>query len=75
MRVAIYARYSTDNQRKASIEDQIRECDRYVASRGWTVVHRYADHAISGKVRLRPQFQALIRAASEGRFDVVVEFS
>lgn len=72
MRVAIYARYSTDNQREASIDDQIRECERLAGSRGWTVVDRYADHAISGKVRLRPQFQALIRAASEGRFDVVV---
>ena len=26
MKVAIYARYSSDNQRDASIEDQLRQC-------------------------------------------------
>lgn len=72
MRVAIYARYSTENQRDASIEDQIRECERFVAARGWQVVQRYADHAISGKVKARPQFQQLLRAAMDLRFDVVV---
>jgi len=35
-RVAIYARYSSDNQRDASIEDQIAVCRRYAERQGWT---------------------------------------
>jgi DNA invertase Pin-like site-specific DNA recombinase len=37
MRVAIYARYSSDNQRDASIADQLRICREFVARQGWTV--------------------------------------
>ena len=33
MRVSIYARYSSDKQREASIEDQIRLCEERAASR------------------------------------------
>jgi len=38
IRCAIYARYSSDNQRKASIEDQIRECRDAAARKGWIVL-------------------------------------
>ena len=30
-RAAIYARYSSNNQRDASIEDQVEVCRRYIA--------------------------------------------
>ncbi len=36
MRAVIYARYSSQNQREASIEDQVRLCRKLVESRGWT---------------------------------------
>ena len=36
IRVALYARYSSDNQRDASIEDQLRQCREYAARQGWT---------------------------------------
>jgi site-specific DNA recombinase len=35
MLVAIYARYSSDNQRDSSIDDQIRLCKQKIASEGW----------------------------------------
>ena len=35
-RVAIYARYSSNNQREASIEDQIRVCTARVEQESWT---------------------------------------
>jgi hypothetical protein len=47
-RVEIYARYSTDNQRNASIEDEVRECRARAEREAWMVVEEYADHAISG---------------------------
>lgn len=39
-RVALYARYSSDNQRDASIENQLRQCRERAAREGWTVVER-----------------------------------
>src|SRR6266436_5714526 len=48
MRVSIYARYSSDKQREASIEDQVRLCEERAAREGWRVVKRYTDHAIPG---------------------------
>jgi site-specific DNA recombinase len=72
MRAVIYARYSSDLQREASIEDQIEVCRRYVEAQGWTTVGTYRDAAISGASRFRPGFQKLIRDAGERQFDVVV---
>ena len=59
MRVALYARYSSDLQREASIADQFRECRAFAAREGWTVVQEYSDSAISGSSRHRPGLQAL----------------
>ena len=64
MKVAIYARYSSDNQRDASIADQLRVCREFAARQGWTVVEEFTDHAISGATLLRSGFQALMRDAS-----------
>ena len=36
-RAAIYARYSSEHQREASLEDQIRICRRLIAEKGGTV--------------------------------------
>ena len=72
MKVAIYARYSSDNQRDASIADQLRVCREFAARQGWTVVQEFTDHAISGATLLRAGFQALMRDALNGRFDVVL---
>ncbi|MEO0625242.1 MAG: recombinase family protein [Pseudomonadota bacterium] len=69
---AIYARYSTDLQREASIEDQIRLCEERAALEGLTVMDRYADHGTSGASLMRPGVQALIADALSGRFDVVI---
>src|SRR5215471_8563473 len=72
MRAAIYARYSTENQREASIEDQVRLCTARSAAEGWTVVGTYTDHALSGANHLRPGYQQLLADARSGAFDVVV---
>ena len=72
MRVALYARYSSDNQRDASIADQLRVCRTHAERQGWTIEHEYSDHAVSGATLLRVGFQALMRDALEHRFDVVL---
>lgn len=72
MKVAIYARYSSDNQRDASIADQFRMCRLHAEKQGWIIVEEYSDHAISGASLLRPGVQALISDATRGRFDLVL---
>jgi hypothetical protein len=72
LKVAVYARHSSDNQRDASIADQLRVCREFAAPQGWTVVQEFTDHAISGATLLRSGFQGLMRDALNQRFDVVL---
>jgi DNA invertase Pin-like site-specific DNA recombinase len=51
MKVAIYARYSSDNQRDASIADQLRICREFAARQGWTVVQEFTDHGWRSRER------------------------
>ncbi|HVI87961.1 MAG TPA: recombinase family protein [Dongiaceae bacterium] len=71
-RIALYARYSSDNQRDASIEDQLRLCRLYAERQGWTVADSYVDRAVSGASLLRPGIQELIADAQRGRFDLIL---
>ena len=72
MKVAIYARYSSDNQRDASIADQFRMCRLHAEKQGWHIVEEYSDHAISGASLIRPGIQALMADAMGGRFDLIL---
>ena len=72
-RAALYARYSSDLQRQASIDDQFRVCRAYAEREGWTVAATYRDAAVSGaSVTLRPGVQALLADARAGAFDIVL---
>ena len=72
IQAAIYARYSTDLQRDASIEDQIRVCEERAGQNGWTVAGHYTDHGMSGASLMRPGIQGLMQDALAGKFQVVV---
>jgi len=72
VRAAIYARYSSDNQRDASIEDQVRVCAARITAEGWEAAGTYTDHAMSGSIRLRPGYQKLLEDARNGAFDIVI---
>jgi site-specific DNA recombinase len=72
MKVALYARYSSDNQRDASIEDQLRLCRLHAEKQGWIIVDSYTDRAISGASLLRPGIQELIGDATRGKFTIVL---
>ena len=48
LRCALYARYSSDQQRTASIEDQFRICRGHAEREGWRIENTYRDAAISG---------------------------
>lgn len=72
LRVAIYARYSTDLQNPNSVKDQIASCRALSQARGWRVVAEYADEAMSGSRSDRPDFLRLSADLASGRFDLVV---
>jgi len=72
VRAVIYARYSSENQREASIEDQVRSCKARIEAEGWALVNTYADYAQSGSSHLRPGYQKLLADGRAGTFDVVV---
>ena len=71
-RAAVYARFSSDRQRDASIDDQVRVCKERIGREGWDLVQVFQDRAFSGATTLRPGYQALLEAARDGGFDVVV---
>ena len=72
MRAAIYARFSTELQRDASIEDQLRLCRRLIQDKGWVEASVFCDRGLSGASHLRPAYQDLMGKARLGHFDVVV---
>jgi site-specific DNA recombinase len=72
LRAVIYARYSTDLQREASIDDQIRLCRKRIAQEDWQYRHAYTDRAMSAASTMRPAYQALLEDARHGQFEIVV---
>lgn len=72
MRAAIYARFSTDKQREASIDDQFRVAERLAAEHGFEVVAKFSDAAISGGTTKRPDYQRLLESARAREIDAIV---
>ena len=72
MKAVIYARYSSDNQREASIEGQIRECTAFAEKNGIIVLRHYIDRAISAKTDNRPEFQNMIKDGNKKLFDMII---
>ena len=72
MRVALYARFSSENQRESSITDQFRNCEQYAQREGWEIVERYSDKAISGSTSERPAYQQMLKDAKARLFDILL---
>ena len=73
MKVAIYARTSTDDGRQ-ELTNQTRELHAYAERMGWKVVGEYLDQ-ISGRKADRPQFEAAMRDARKRKYDVLLFWS
>lgn len=68
----IYARYSSANQREASIEQQVEWCTALAGRYELQLMDIYSDKAISGRSDNRPSFQRMMRDARNGLFDYVL---
>ena len=65
MRAVIYARYSSDNQTEASIEE-------FAERTGIDVIGNYIDRAFSAKSDHRPEFQRMIKDSYKHAFDCII---
>ena len=65
MKVALYARVSSDKQaeKDLSIPAQLKQMREYCRRNGWLIVNEYIDAAESARTANRPQFQLMIAAA------------
>jgi len=75
LRAGLYARYSTDMQREASIEDQFRVCTLKAEQEGFQVYKNYADYGVSGATLIRSGIQSLLEDARAGKIDVIISES
>lgn len=72
-RVAIYARFSSDKQSDASIDDQVHRCRQWIdAHRGSADVRIFTDYAVSGASLERAGVQSLLDAVARGEVDSVI---
>lgn len=62
LRIAVYARYSSDRQRETSIEDQVQRCKEYIEGAGGRVEPSlfFTDFALTGATMQRPGFESLM---------------
>lgn len=72
MTPATYLRYSTDKQREASCDDQLRNVQTFCTREGWPMPAVYKDEATSGTTLTRAGLDALISAADRKAFDVLI---
>ncbi|MDU1231826.1 MAG: recombinase family protein [Clostridium sp.] len=72
MKAAIYARYSSDNQREESIEAQIRAINEFAERENIQIVKTYIDEARSATTDDRPQFLKMIKESELGLFDTLI---
>jgi site-specific DNA recombinase len=72
LNAAIYARYSSDNQREESIDAQIRAIKEYADKEGILITKIYTDEAKSATTDNRPKFLEMISDSDLGLFDAVI---
>jgi DNA invertase Pin-like site-specific DNA recombinase len=71
-KACLYARYSLDKQSPESLEDQWHVCEKIAKRDGFIVVARFGDREVSGGTAQRHEYQAMLDAARQRKFDVVI---
>ena len=74
MNAAIYARYSSENQRPESIDDQISACRKFAHDHGYAVgeEHVFTDQAASGARKDRIGLATLLATSETRSFEIVL---
>lgn len=74
---AVYVRLSKEDEEKQaseseSIQNQKALLTQYAAERGWDVYKVYCDEDYSGADSLRPDFNRMLEAAQQKKFQIVL---
>src|ERR1700730_14494808 len=73
LRLAIYARVSTEEQREGqTIDSQVAELERFSREKCWLIAAIYKDEGWSGGVMERPELDRLRDDAQKGVFEAVL---
>src|SRR6266568_171784 len=73
LRLALYVRVSSDEQREGhTIDSQIAELRQFAAQKEWPVISVYADEAWSGAALARPKLDEMRDDAHKGVFDAIL---
>lgn len=74
LRVAAYARVSTDHEeQESSYEAQVEHFTKYIEGHeDWEMAGIFADPGISGKNIKRPEFQRMMTECENGRIDKII---
>jgi len=72
-RIVLYARVSTKDKGQDT-RNQLAQLRDFCANQDWAILHEYVDHA-SAKTADRPQFKAMMAAAAQREFDLVLFWS
>lgn len=75
IKCVIYARYSSENQREVSAEEQVKLCREYAEKRGYEVIEEYVDKELSGKTANRKRFQHMISDSASRTFQIVLVYA
>ena len=68
----VYARYSSHGQTEQSIEGQIAAAQKYAEQHGYTIIHIYADRAMTGRNDDREEFQRMLSDTATHQFGVIL---
>lgn len=71
MKVALYARVSTNNHGQ-DVNLQLSELREYCQRRGWAISSEYVDAGVSGSKDSRPELNRLMADAKQRQFDAVL---
>ena len=70
--VALYARFSSTQQRDESIDAQLRAMHKYCEAHSYNIVGEYCDEAKSGTNANREEFQRMMDDSKLDKFDAVI---
>jgi putative DNA-invertase from lambdoid prophage Rac len=69
MKVAIYARVSTDEQTE---QNQVLILEKWACDRGWEIIDRYCDVGSAWQKSDQKELHRLLEDARRGKFEVVI---
>jgi len=74
MRVAIYARVSTDDKGQ-DVENQLIQLRTYCKAREYTIYKEYTEHITGTGKKRRPVFEEMLEDARKRKFDILLVWS